>query len=106
MFDPRKQAIGPDGKDNQKRYMAGKQLPARIDLRPDGLSHAQNYAPGQGAPKIAQAADDHRFKAEDQPAAANCRVETGAHSQQYAANDTSLQKTRRPAVKRSGAYGS
>ena len=78
--------------------MPGQKLPARVDRRPERLRDAQNDAARQCAPQIAQPADDHRLEAEDQPPAADRRVETGADTQQHPGNrgDRQRQRHRQP----------
>ena len=64
--------------------MPGQQLPARIDLRADRLRHAENDAARERAPHAAEAADDDRLEAEDQPGGPDRRVEIGAHGEKNA----------------------
>jgi hypothetical protein len=59
--------------------MASQQLPARIDLRPDRLRHAENDAAHQRAPHIAEPADNDRLEAED-PMAGSKLVRTARNT--------------------------
>src|SRR5438445_521854 len=73
------QALGPQRQDGEEGEMAREYLPAGIDLRADGLRHAENDAAGQRAPHAAESADDDRLEAEDKPRGPDRRIEIGAH---------------------------
>jgi len=52
--------------------MACKDLVARVYFRANRLGHAKDHAPCEGAPQVAKATYDDRFKAKDQAASAGC----------------------------------
>src|SRR6516225_8643197 len=80
----REQSLRPHRQNGEKGEMPGELLPAGIDVRADGLRHAEDDAARQRSPLAAEAADDDGFEAEDQARRSDRRIEIGAYGNENA----------------------
>src|ERR1700722_17710123 len=80
----REQPARPNDQDNQKGDVPSEDLPGRRQRGTDRLRDAQDHAADQRAPHAAEAADDHRFKRQNQPDWTGRRIEVRSDRKQHA----------------------
>src|SRR3984893_318350 len=81
-----KETLRAQRKNSQENNVTGQNLVAGINPCPKGLGDPQNYSAHQGSPEIPQAANDDRFKCEDQPGRSDRRIEIGADPEKNASD--------------------